>query len=49
MKTPIVCDGRKLYDPAYMQALNIEYFGIRQGLTGQICSNLKNKTARRAA
>ena len=49
MKTPVIFDGRNLYDPVYMQELNIEYFGIGRGLTGQIYSNLKNKASRRAA
>ncbi|MGA0151997.1 MAG: UDP binding domain-containing protein, partial [Luminiphilus sp.] len=49
MKTPVIFDGRNLYDPVYMQELNIEYFGIGRGLTGQIYSNLKNKASRLAA
>jgi len=49
LKTPVIFDGRNLYDPAYMQELNIDYFGIGRGLTGQIYSSQKEKTSRRAA
>jgi UDPglucose 6-dehydrogenase len=49
LKTPVIFDGRNLYDPAFMQELNIEYFGIGRGLTGQIYRSFKNKTPCRAA
>ncbi len=49
LKTPVIFDGRNLYDPTYMQELNIEYFGIGRGLTGQIYSSQKEETSRRAA
>jgi len=32
LKTPIVFDGRNLYDPALMEAMGIEYYGIGRGL-----------------
>ena len=31
LKTPIVFDGRNLYDPALMEAMGIEYYGIGRG------------------
>ena len=49
LRTPVIFDGRNLYDPAYMQELNIEYFGIGRGLTGTLYSDLKNKISRQAA
>tara|TARA_Y100000385_G_scaffold285859_1_gene346625 strand:+ start:269 stop:1600 length:1332 start_codon:yes stop_codon:yes gene_type:complete len=33
LKTPVILDGRNLYDPTYMQQLGIEYFGIGRGLS----------------
>ena len=33
LKQPIIVDGRNLYNPAYMQELGIEYYGIGRGLS----------------
>ena len=32
LKNPLVFDGRNLYDPALVQSMGIEYFGIGRGL-----------------
>ena len=49
LKTPVIFDGRNLYDPTYLQRLGIEYFGIGRGLPAQKNSSLPNKPSRRAA
>ena len=49
LKTPVIFDGRNLFDPEYMQELNIEYFGIGRGLSAGVSSNLANTTLNRAA
>ena len=32
LKQPIIFDGRNLFEPATMQAMGLEYFGIGRGL-----------------
>ena len=32
LKQPIIFDGRNLFEPAAMQAMGLEYFGIGRGL-----------------
>ena len=49
LKTPVIFDGRNLYDPTYLQGLGIEYFGIGRGLPAQKNSSLPNEPSRRAA
>ena len=49
LKTPVIFDGRNLFDPEYMQELNIEYFGIGRGLSARVSSNLANTALNRAA
>jgi UDPglucose 6-dehydrogenase len=34
LKSPLIFDGRNQFDPASMQELGIEYYGIGRGLTG---------------
>ena len=31
LNTPVIIDGRNLYNPEDMEALDIEYFGIGRG------------------
>jgi UDPglucose 6-dehydrogenase len=33
LKHPVIIDGRNLYDPAYLEELGIEYYGIGRGLS----------------
>lgn len=33
LRSPIIFDGRNLYDPGYMRELGIEYFGVGRGLS----------------
>jgi UDPglucose 6-dehydrogenase len=33
LKQPVIIDGRNLYDPAYLDELGIEYYGIGRGLS----------------
>ena len=49
LKTPVIFDGRNLFDPEYMRGLNIEYFGIGRGLSARVSSNLANTALNRAA
>ena len=35
LASPVIIDGRNLYDPAHMEALGIEYYGIGRGLSVQ--------------
>ena len=49
LKTPVIFDGRNLYDPEYMQQLNIEYFGIGRGLSANVPSSLADTPLHRAA
>ena len=49
LKTPVIFDGRNLFDPEYMQELNIEYFGIGRGLSARVPNNLANTTLNQAA
>ena len=49
LKTPVIFDGRNLFDPEYMQELHIEYFGIGRGLSARVSSNLANTGLNRAA
>ena len=48
-KTPVIFDGRNLYDPTYMQQLGIEYFCIGRGLSARVSSNLPNASLNQAA
>ena len=47
LKTPVIFDGRNLYDPIYLQRLGIEYFGVGRGLSAQINRGLTNETSGR--
>ncbi len=49
LKTPVIFDGRNLFDPEYMKELHIEYFGIGRGLSARVSSNLANTGLNRAA
>jgi len=31
LKEPVIFDGRNIYDPGFMKALGIRYFGIGRG------------------
>jgi len=33
LRSPVIFDGRNLYDPGYMRELGIEYFGVGRGLS----------------
>jgi UDPglucose 6-dehydrogenase len=33
LNNPIIVDGRNLYNPAYMEEIGIEYYGIGRGLS----------------
>jgi UDPglucose 6-dehydrogenase len=35
LASPVIIDGRNLYNPAHMEALGIEYYGIGRGLSVQ--------------
>ena len=49
LKTPVIFDGRNLYDLDHMQQMGIEYFGMGRGLSTRTCSGLTNKTSIREA
>jgi UDPglucose 6-dehydrogenase len=36
MKTPVILDGRNIYDPYKMQTLKFQYRGMGRGYNGEI-------------
>jgi UDPglucose 6-dehydrogenase len=45
LKQPVIFDGRNLYEPDFMNAIGIQYFGVGRGL-GQTTRRVADKTSK---